>query len=129
MKLVEQLSRPDSPYDFSLDLEQGRVLEGDSEYPDLEIEDVKTSAVKEVKVQVFRLKETCGERAVIMRRLVAVLEGDQEIDVGERFAIDASFVDNQADTSKCNACFKEIKRPQDLVMHEGKAYHDYCMED
>jgi hypothetical protein len=129
MKLVEKLSRPDSPYAFALDLEPGDVLGGDSEYPDLEIEAVKTSEVKAIKVQVLRLKDANGDSAVVMRRLVAVLDGDQELDVGERFTIDASFVDNKADTSKCNACNREIKRPQDLVMHEGKAYHNICMED
>jgi len=126
--LVDLLTDPSAPWAFSPDLEAGDVLMGREEYPDIEVVNNELYDIQKIQVQLLRVKDPGTGDDCIMRRLIGVLHDGKQVDIGERFVVPSILVEHEMDVSKCNACFEKIQEDE-LVIFEGKAYHDRCMED
>ena len=127
---TNRLEGAKSPYygKITLGTEPGEIILGESadDHP-LHIVQTDVYDVKSMHVHVVKVtdKET-GESAYV-KRVVAKLDNDHEIDIIDPVAIDANVAELGIDTSKCAACTLPLDA-LDLVFHDGAAYHRYCLE-
>jgi len=127
-RICDLVSAVDAPYQFGLDNADGDVVAGANEYPDLEVRSVTNSEVERLvwqTVDVEPLEQ--GADQLIVGRLVAVLAGGGEVEVGERVVVPKLLVEQGIDTSVCSACRRPI-RDGDYVIVEGVACHPECVE-
>lgn len=122
----------DSPYlgRLSLDSRAGdKIVTDDPSRGVVVIEKNTILNITALYQQIVKVcRESSGESAYI-RRTVARLEDGNEIDIAEPMALDAGLVETGIDTSMCAACEMKITSPVDLQLHEGKAYHRYCLQE
>lgn len=126
---LKSLEGWESPYlgKLSLDSRTGdQVVPDDPQRGVLIVEDNTIVNIKALYHQVLKVKAISGESAYV-RRTVARLEDDNELDIAEPIALDTDLVETGIDTSKCAACEMKIASPTDMQLYEGKAYHSYCL--
>ena len=116
MRYDQMLGRPDCPYEFSLGLKKGAKYRGKPPYPELLVLSADDTHVREIRWQriVVRAEspETGKKESVQVMRLVAVLEGDVEMEMS-RIALPAKVVEEQekADPTTCAGCGTKILGP------------------
>jgi len=130
MKYGKMVESQDSPYAFQLGLEPGTTLQGEGHFPDLVIQSVTETPVKEIRWQLLRVKaehpNQVGEEFLIVGRLVAVLDNDSEVEVGERTALLADMVETGIDMTTCASCGRKNLQPNTMKVHEGQPYCPMC---
>ena len=132
LKNIDLVASPDAPYDFPLGgVDEGTVLAGQDEYPDLEVQSVEEVPVDRIVWQLLRVttiepEPDPGER-LFVGRLVAVLQNGQEVEIGERSVMPAELIETGVDTSRCEACFGAIRDNRYEII-DGHAYHNECVE-
>ena len=130
MKYGELVEAQDSPYAFALGLEPGVKLQGTGHYPDLDVISVKEEPVKEIRWQLLKVKAEHpgqeGEEYLMVGRLVAVLENDNEVEVGERVVLPADMVETGIDMTTCASCGRKNLQPDKMEVYRGQAFCPMC---
>jgi hypothetical protein len=120
----------EAPYAFATGLENGTVLKGRDHYPDLEIVSSSEVPVKDIRWQLLRVKaehpNQDGSEQYLVGRLIAILENDEEVEVGERTCVLADIVDTQIDITTCASCGRKNMDASVAKIHEGQAYCPVC---
>lgn len=115
---------------LSVDSEVGeQVVSEDLSLGAIVIDSNATVPIKELFHQVLKVRQITSGKSAYLRRTVARLENGNEIDIAEPMALDTELVETGIDTSKCAACELKIVSPTDLQIHEGRAYHSYCLTE
>lgn len=127
MRFHELLGRQDCPYEFSVGLEQKTVYEGKPPYPRLIVLDNDSVHVREIRWQVLTVRATMPETGktedVRIMRVVAVIEGGEEVEMS-RVALPADVVqDIHADPTRCAGCKGKIPVGARVQGDDGRFYH------
>ena len=121
-----------SPYygRFKLDTKRYDVImpEENSEHPAIEVVESHVQKIKALYVQVIKVCDSeTGEMAYV-RRIVADVGEDREMDITDPVSIDAELTETGIDTKTCAAGCGLVLDAYDLVIINGKAYHKFCVD-
>jgi len=130
MKYHEMMGSDECPYQLSLDLEKGTQFPGKPPYPQLTVVSNETAHVRELRWQNLVVKAMLPEigkrEDVRIMRLVAVLEGGEEIELS-RVALPADVVEElPPDPTTCASCGCKIPIGAGVLV-ERKYYHHGCV--
>lgn len=111
---------------FTRDLKPGATFPGRTPYPEVTVLQAAVTHVRELVSHTMRVRalvpESGQEEDYIVGRLVAILEGGDEVEVA-RTAIPAAVADAMPeDPTRCAACGRAIP-PGAGATHDGRAYH------
>jgi len=126
MNFVDLMGNSEAPYQLSLELEKGSKFKAKPPYPDVEVLHNESVHIREFKWQrlVTRVStpETGKVEEIQVMRLVAIMEGDVEIEI-QRIAMPADVEEDvPVDITTCAGCGGSIPFGQ-AEEYEGKAYH------
>ena len=126
MKFDQMLGSDSCPYEFNLELEKGTKYPGKPPYPELLVLSNDTAHVREIRWQRVVVRASIPETGkmdnVQIMRLVAVLEGGQEMEMS-RIALPVDIEnDTPEDPTTCAACHGKIPHGAG-TKHEVKWYH------
>jgi len=96
--------------------------------PMLDILDSHLTEIKAIYVQVVKVSDSDTGEAAYVRRIVADIGDGREMDIVDPVALDADLTETGVDTSICAACGLPLDA-YDLRIHDGLAYHKFCMSD
>lgn len=126
----EMIAAQDSVIQIPLGVEKGSQWETKPPYPDLEAIAVKEKHVRRLVMQditmMASMSETGEEGLIRVVRLVAELEGGEEIELSKSATPISSDEPAEPDY-KCRACGAMIVDDSECIIHEGKPYHRRCM--
>jgi len=128
-KFADTLEGAKSPYygQITIASERGDVIvPDDQKFPPLVIDDSHLTAVKSLHIQVVKVRDPVSDESAYVRRIVAEMDNGHEMDITDPVSQDADLAEFGVDTTKCGACGLPLDA-SDLVLHEGGAYHNYCM--
>ncbi len=128
--LLERLEGVESPYfgAFTIASKANDFVTGDDAgAPILRVVKSDIQKITAIHFQVLKVSDDNTSETAYLRRFVVELEKGGEIDLVDPMVMDASVAETGIDTSKCEACTLKIDAT-DLVIQEGSAYHNYCLE-
>jgi hypothetical protein len=130
MRFHEILSSSSCPFEFSLKLKKKDRFPGKPPYPQLIVLDNVVTHVREIQWQMIKVRASVPESGkmedVQIMRLVAVLEGGEEVEM-QRVALPADVVQEMpVDPTRCGACGGKIP-PGAATVKDGVSYHWTCL--
>lgn len=130
MRFHEMLGSVSCPFEFNLNLKKGQTFPGKPPYPQLVVLENDIAHVREIRWQILRIRASTPETGKIenvqIMRLVAVLEGGQEVEM-QRVALPADVVEEiPADPTRCAACGGKLPHGSGIE-YDGAWYHGTCL--
>lgn len=115
-----------APFEFKLGLQPGARYQAPPPYPDVEVVSVEEVYVRRIVLQRLHVSaaspEDQVEQALEVVRVVAELEGGDEVEMARTASPYVEQRPRPVDIARCAGCGKPIPHGE-AVVHEGEAYH------
>ncbi len=130
VSLIDSLTAEDAPYDLTLDAKTGDELAAEPPWPKVVVTSAKPLADARLVLQMLEIDAQRGDdpaQRFAIGRLVAVTEDGVELEISREVMPVLETEAGLTVDNICPACTAKILTGHPIAMHEGRAFHQWCV--